>query len=165
MYLRPAIISLFLFVSLAGSVSAQNIDQVMNNLYTSISFDGEKTADYDTFKSLFIDGARLISVHDTTSYQLTPADYESLMLKRQKNGQLIAFTEKELFRKVDTYGNIAQVFSTYQTYLETPDGKDTARGINSIQLRKLNGRWKVVSTIWYEENEAHPLPDRYLPSK
>lgn len=141
------------------------IDSVMSDLYESISFTPNSNPDYDTFQSLFKANSRLISVGDTTSNVLTPQDYKQIMTQQRKSGKIIAFEEYELHRKTERYGNIAHVFSTYQTKLKTPEGTESARGINSIQLMKTDSNWKVVSLIWYEENGDHPLPQQYLSGK
>lgn len=154
----------FLAIGNQSQAQSSSVDTIIEELYQSISFDSEKEPDYEKFKSLFIEEGRLISVKDTTSYSLSPTDYQQSMTQQRKSGNIISFTEKELDRKVEEYGNILHIFSTYQTYLETPDGNNSARGINSIQLMKKEGQWKVVSLIWYEEDKAHPLPKKYLPS-
>ncbi len=154
------------FVLLHHPVQAQqaDVDAIISDLYESISFNENTDPDYDTFHSLFIDNARLISVRDTSSSRLSPQEYEEIMSQQRENGKIIAFKEYELHRETEIYGGVMHIFSTYQTQLETPEGSNSARGINSIQLMKENGSWKVVSLIWYEENEAHPLPEKYLPA-
>ena len=154
----------FLLISYPINAQQNDVDAIVSDLYESISFNKDKDPDYEKFQSLFIDGGHLISVKDTTSFTLTPDDYEQSMTKQRESGNIIAFEEKELARKTEQYGNILHLFSTYQTHVETPDGTDSARGINSIQLMQKDGSWKVVSLIWYEEDQAHPLPEKYLPS-
>jgi hypothetical protein len=39
------------------------------------------------------------------------------------------------------------------------------RGINSIQLLNDGKRWWIVNIYWTQENEEHPIPERYLPTK
>lgn len=72
------------------------------------------------------------------------------------------FQEEEVFKSVERYGDIAQVFSTYQKHFWNDD-QILGRGINSIQLVWREGRWWVVSVIWDEENGGGPIPPRYLP--
>lgn len=154
------------FLALASSASAQlsPADTIISDLYESISFTKNSSPDYETFKSLFKDGAQLISVGDTTSHTLSPADYEQAMTQQRESGKLIAFEERELHRETETFGNIMHVFSTYQTHVETPEGTQSSRGINSIQFIKEDRKWKIVSITWYDENDGHPLPEKYLPS-
>lgn len=159
----PLILAGIFLLSAPATAQQSSVDRIISDLYESISFDETKDPDYDKFKSLFIIGGRLISVGDTTSSRLTPTTYEKAMTKQRQNGKLIAFEEKELHRETEQYGNIMHIFSTYATETKTPQGKTSERGINSIQLMKKDGDWKVVSIIWYEEDQAHPLPDKYLP--
>lgn len=146
-----------------AAAQQDSASDVTSALYESISFSENQAPDYEIFKSLLIDNARLITVSDTAFYMLTPDDYAKIMTQQRESGKITAFEEKELHRKTERFGNILHVFSTYQTYFETPAGPDSARGINSIQLIKENDEWKAASIIWYEENEEHPLPERYLP--
>ena len=69
-------------------------------MYESISFTADKSPDYEVFKDFFADNGQLISVKDTTSFTLTPADYEQMMSKQRKSGSIISFTEKELHWKL-----------------------------------------------------------------
>ena len=91
---------------------------------------------------------------------LTPAQYV------ERATPLFAergFYESEVARKVERFGHIAQVFSTYESRKEEADEKPFARGINSIQLMKDQERWWVVSIFWCEENPTRPIPGEYLP--
>jgi len=72
-----------------------------------------------------------------------------------------AFFEVEVARRVEIFGHIAQVFSTYESR-HTPDGEPFARGINSIQLMNDGTRWWVVSILWDTEHDDQPLPAKYL---
>ncbi len=163
---KPFFIALIGLLLCTSPVTAQDasVDKIITDLYQSISFDQDKKPDYERFKSLFTDGAQLISVRDTSSYRLTPSNYEKMMNEQRSSGKLLSFVEEELHRKTDHFGNIIQVFSTYMTHLKTPNATDSARGINSIQLIKKNGKWKVASIIWYRESKDYPIPEKYLPS-
>ena len=71
------------------------------------------------------------------------------------------FYEKEIHRVIERYGNIAHIFSTYETR-EAKNGAVKERGINSIQLVFENSRWWVVNVMWTPESREDPLPERYL---
>ena len=72
------------------------------------------------------------------------------------------FFEREIHRVTHAYGNIRQVFSTYEER-RAPDGPALGRGINSIQLFWDGRRWWIASAIWFDENAEHPIPREYLP--
>ena len=72
------------------------------------------------------------------------------------------FFEREIHRVSRAYGNIVQVFSTYEEH-RTADGPVQGRGVNALQLFWDGKRWWVASAIWFEEDAAHPIPADLLP--
>ena len=72
------------------------------------------------------------------------------------------FFEVEVARKEDHFGNICQVFSTYESYRSKTDDKPFMRGINSIQLQFDGTRWWIVNIYWTPETPDNPIPQQYL---
>lgn len=72
------------------------------------------------------------------------------------------FYEIELGREVQRFGEIAHVFSAYETRL-SPNGPAIERGINSIQLTYTDGRWWIVNILWNAESDKYPLPKKFEP--
>ncbi len=65
------------------------------------------------------------------------------------------FYEVETARRIDVFGNMAHVWSTYEARTALDDAKPERRGINSIQLyRDETGRWQIISMIWDNEREG-----------
>lgn len=64
------------------------------------------------------------------------------------------FYEVETDRRVDLFGNIAQVWSRYEAR-RSPDGQDVERrGVNSIQLFRDSERgWRIIHMIWDNERD------------
>jgi hypothetical protein len=91
---------------------------------------------------------------------MTPEEYEK---RAGTNFQKTAFYESEVSHRVETFGNIAHVFSTYESR-HAPGEKPFARGINSFQLIKTDSGWKIMTILWDTEREANPLPQKYLAS-
>jgi hypothetical protein len=120
------------------------------------------TRDWARFRLLFADGARMIPLRNTpegpTPALMTPDDY---VTRAGANFEKNAFYESEVARRVETFGNIAHVFSTYESR-HAPGEKPFARGINSIQLVKVGKSWKVITILWDAEREGNPLPAKYL---
>jgi hypothetical protein len=66
-----------------------------------------------------------------------------------------AFYEVETQRRIDLFGNMAQVWSAYEAKRSPDDVEPERRGINSIQLFKAReGEWRIVSMIWDNEREG-----------
>jgi hypothetical protein len=149
----------------ANPADVGSIDAIMKAVYDVISGDAGKARDWDRFRSLFHKDAKLIpsgknpQTGVTGARFLTPEDYVTRsgpML--EKNG----FHERELARKVDQYGNIAQVFSTYHAFKTKDDKEPFMRGINSFQLMNDGKRWWVINIFWLAETPDNPLPKEYL---
>ena len=121
----------------ANPADVASLDAIMKAVYDVISGDAGAKRDWDRFRTLFHKDARMIptgknpKTNVVGANALTPEDY----IKRAepffaKEG----FYEREIARRVETYGNIAHVFSTYESFHKMSDKKPFMRGINSFQL-------------------------------
>src|ERR1700740_3023130 len=129
-------------------------DAILAATYDVISGPAGPQRDWDRFRSLFVPGARLIPVvarktgggFDTRI--ITPDEYsQKADAYFLKNG----FAERQIAQKAERYGNIMQVFSTYESRHDPKDAQPFARGINSFQLFYDGTRWWVVTIYWLEE--------------
>jgi hypothetical protein len=75
------------------------------------------------------------------------------------------FTEREIARRTESYGQIVHAFSTYESRHRASDPQPFDRGINSIQLYNDGTRWWVVNVAWFAESGGAPIPERYLASE
>jgi hypothetical protein len=75
----------------------------------------------------------------------------------EKNG----FFEHETHRKAEEFGDITQIFSTYESRHDLKDKDPFEKGINSFQLAKENGRWYVVSILWQGDDTGIKVPKKY----
>ena len=74
------------------------------------------------------------------------------------------FYEREIYRIVHRFGNLAHVMSAYASSA-TPDGEAFERGINSIQLTWDGERWWIVSWVFDSERPGNPIPPEFLPGR
>jgi hypothetical protein len=81
-------------------------------------------------------------------------------IARVKGRGHVTLEEKQLEFHIETYGNIAHLWSTYAL---SSDGKQVGRGINSIQAIEEAGGWRVTSIMVQAESATLPLPKEYLP--
>ncbi len=120
--------------------------------------------DWPHFRSLFAEGARLAAVRTTngasTVSVMTPEEYGQ---RAGANFEKNPFYEAEVARRIEIFGAIAHVFSTYESR-RSPGEKPFARGINSFQLVKTPQGWKVLTILWDSEREGNPIPEKYLAS-
>ena len=138
----------------------------MEAVYDVISGPAGAKRDWDRFRSLFIPEARLISSSPRREGDgfgcrvLSPEDY---VTGAGPNLKKDGFFEQEIHRVVEQFGQIAHVFSTYESRRSLDDAEPFARGINSFQLMNDGKRWWVVSIYWTGERPDLPIPKKYLP--
>ena len=112
-------------------------------------------------KALFKPEARMtfvsIGADGTPSYTILTVDD---WIARDKARGHAMLEEKQLKFHIERYGNIVHLWSTYALH---SDGKQVARGINSIQAIKEVAGWRVMGVMWQAESAAAPLPKEYLP--
>ncbi len=68
------------------------------------------------------------------------------------------FYEIEVARRVDRFGNLAHVRSTYEARRHPDAPELLKRGVNSIQLFHDGTRWWVVSVLWDNERPGVEVP-------
>jgi len=143
----------------------KTLDSTLETLYAVISGEIGEERDWDLMRFIFKPDAKLIPSGKNKEgiymvRYMSPDDYiESSGNWLIENG----FFEKEIHRTVHTYGNITQVFSTYESYHSEKDTNPFMRGINSIQLLNDGTRWWIINIYWTQETEENPIPSEYLP--
>jgi hypothetical protein len=141
----------------------QSIESIMSALTDVISGSADQERDWERFKYLFSEDAKLIPTQISDNEEVvynywSPQEYVA-MYKENRGGT--AFYEQELFRITESFGNIAHCFSTYAVRTEE-NGEIERRGINSIQLLKGSKRWYIMNVFWSNETETEKLPSKYL---
>ena len=168
--------ALLIFISMTLIVNAQEdtkdysdkvqtLDSTLETLYGVISGEKGEARNWELFKYLFRPEAKLIP-SGINKEGITGTRYMSPDGYIEASGQWLldnGFFEKEINRVVHTFGNITQVFSTYESYHSKTDKKPFIRGINSIQLLNDGKRWWVVNIFWTSETKENPIPKEYLP--
>ena len=100
--------------------------------------------DWNRFKDLFAPGARLIHKDKV----MTPEEFST---ESQKYFAEHGFFERPVSTRIDRYHDVAQVWSAYESRNNSNDDKPFARGVNSFQLVRAGGQWKVLTILWQEE--------------
>ena len=122
---------------------------------------GPADKDRACMKALLIPEARMMFVSlgadGAPTYALQTLDD---WIARVKARGHVMLEEKQLKFHIERYGNIAHLWSSYMLQ---SDGKQVARGINSIQAIKEAGGWRVAGIMVQAESASAPLPKEYLP--
>jgi hypothetical protein len=142
----------------------KSLDSILAAIYDVISGPaGDR--DWNRFHSLFVPEARLTSATQKNGGPVRLLDVEGYARGAGSYFKTHAFYESAVANRVQKFGNIAQVFSSYESR-NAPNEKPFARGVNSIQLFNDGSRWWVLSILWDEETPTDPLPpDLATPAK
>ncbi len=129
------------------------IGAALADVYGVISGPAGQPRDWARMRTLFTPDARLSAI---TSKGVSGGTVEDYIAKSGPWLVKAGFTERELARRVEVYGDLAHAWSSYEG--SGDGGKLKVRGINSFQLVRTNGRWLVQSIFWQAEDAARPLP-------
>ena len=141
-----------------------SIDGMVKAYYEVITGPAGQPRQWGRDRSLYIEGLRFVAmgvdkqgkpVATISSHQQYVDASNAMMVEK-------GFDEREIHRVTQRFGNIAHVFSTYETR-QTPGGPVIGRGINSIELFWDGKRWWIANAIWDDERPDNPLPKEYLP--
>jgi hypothetical protein len=146
----------------AGDVAS--LDAIVASFYAASSAGPDQARSWDRLHSLFVPEGRFCAARPGAEggagvLIMPVADYIAFNRAYFEKG---GFIEKEVARRVEEFGNIAQVWSTYESRRRAEDAEPYSRGIYSIQLLRSGARWAIVNVYWDFERPDNPLPDRYL---
>jgi hypothetical protein len=135
---------------------------LLEELYGSISFGPGQRPDFDKLRSLLFPGARLLRVQAGGVESMDVEGFIASFEEHLASGALTEFRESEIARRVDRFGPMAHVFSTYATTITLGGVTLERRGINSIQLVRSEGTWKILTIYWTDETGDNPIPAAYV---
>ncbi|HWC16455.1 MAG TPA: hypothetical protein VG498_05550 [Terriglobales bacterium] len=148
-----------------NSADVKSIESILAATYDVISGPAGKKRDWVRFRALFYPGARLIPTGKRSNEAevharvLSPDDYvERSAPFLEKEG----FFERSVSNRIERFGNIAQVFSTYESRHNSSDAQPFQRGINSFQVINDGTRWWILTILWQAETSDAPIPPEYL---
>jgi len=155
----------------AAPGDVDSVDHLVAALYDVISGPPTRQRDWNRFRSLFLPSARMgvirpdapakdgKAARPSDVFLLTPEMYierDEPYFKKE------GFFEHGIANRVEEFGNLVSVWSTYESRHTPEDTKPFARGINSIQIVHAGGRYWVANILWDDERDGLTLPEKYL---
>ncbi len=146
----------------------KSMDAILAAIYDTISGPAGGR-DWDRLRSLFHADARLIpcvrTTQDKSETRARVMSVEEFIKLIEPRTKAEGFFEREIARRVERFGAVAHVFSTYESRHAANDPQPFVRGINSIQLFFDGTRWWTVTIFWDSERTGQSIPEEYLPKK
>ncbi len=151
---------------------AMSVESVVAALYASVSHAPDATPDFERMRGIFLYVGMLVPpAKPGEEIKVTDVDgfeerlKKSAAARKETTEPVTGFFEREIARRTDCFGNVCQIFSTYESRHTASDAAPFQRGINSIQLVRDGKRWWIASVAWDVEKPENPIPAPYQPAK
>lgn len=140
-----------------------SVDGIVKAYYDVISGPPGQPREWSRDRSLSIPNLRFVATGVERGQPYARVMDHQAFVDRSDSGFVRdGFFEREIHRVSRSYGNIMQVFSTYEQR-RSANGPVQGRGINALQLFWDGRRWWIASAIWFGEDPGHPIPKEYVP--
>jgi hypothetical protein len=155
----------------AKASDVDTVNHLLGSLYNVISGPPGKARDWDRFRSLFVPDGRLSVIRpDISPTRDAPgskgdAVFLSPDMYVERDDPYFkthGFFEHGIANRIEEFGNLVQVWSTYESRHAENDDRPFARGVNAIQIVHAQGRFWIANIIWDEERSGVTLPEKYL---
>jgi len=142
------------------------IEGIVKASYETISGGVGVPRQWGRDRTLFAPSVRYIAMSkdQTGAVKVRTSDYQEYLDESDDFLVKQGFTEVELGRKIERFGNVATVLSSYAGKLEST-GKVVTRGVNIFSLYFDGKRWWIQTMLWDEEGPGNPIPAELLPKK
>ncbi|MHC4844767.1 MAG: nuclear transport factor 2 family protein [Planctomycetota bacterium] len=144
---------------------AAGVGELVRSVYDIVSFPAGTTPDWDALRATMLEDALIVqplpggkNVHTLTVdafVQLFIDDIEEHKLSER------GFHETVHSVDVSTFGNIAHAYVVFEVKVGDTPGPGN-RGLDSFQLVRKDGIWKIASIATQFERPGRPLTKRFL---
>ena len=149
----------------AGDSDVRAIEEMLETLYAAFCFDAGGEADWEGMRALFVDGAAFVAplgpgepARAVGADQFV-ADFRAFIADSEEGRT--GFHERVVGLRIDRFGTVAHAFVAFEGFVPG-EGVARTRGLDSIQLVRDAGQWKLVSFTTQYESEDRPRPGRFL---
>jgi len=147
-----------------GPPAAAGVGELVRSVYELVSFPVGTVPDWDALRATMLEDALIVqplpggkNVHTLTVdgfVQLFIDDIEEHKLSEK------GFHETVISVETSTFGNIAHAYVVFEVAVGGSDRRN--RGLDSFQLVRKDGIWKIASIATQFERAGRPLTKRFL---
>ena len=139
------------------------IEGIVKASYETISGGVGVPRQWGRDRTLFAQSVRYISISKDKmgAVKVRTSDYQEYLNESDDFLVRQGFTEIELGRKIERFGNVATVLSSYEGRIQST-GKVVTRGVNIFSLYYDGKRWWIQTMLWDEESPENPIPSGLL---
>jgi len=142
------------------------IEGIVKASYETISGGVGVPRQWGRDRTLFAPSVRYISIgkDKAGAVKARTSDYQEYLDESDDFLVKQGFTEVELGQKIERFGNVATVLSSYEGRVQS-SGKVVTRGVNIFSLYYDGKRWWIQTMLWDEESPENPIPAELLTRK
>ena len=150
-------------------MSITDPDELVTRFYELYSFPLGRPPDTSALAALFLDDARIRSAttdgqgHEQV-FDVGAPEYLARLadMVGHSHAQGIPLTRRELWRRTDAYGNIAQVWSSYEAAMGPANEPLLGYAVFAFELCRVGGAWRIAGVASHTARRHEPIPSRYL---
>ena len=134
-------------------------EQVVRALYGMVTFDPGNTPDWAEVRSVFIDEAVVVlrtSSTASTVFSLDEFVQDFVDFIERDNVEETGFVERVVAVESMVFRDIAHVLVLYESSI--PGVRPPRPGVDSFELIRRDGRWKIVFAVNDLPTAEHPVP-------
>lgn len=169
--MKKALLGLFVIgfqfnlISQIDTISVKSIEGITNKMIELISGEIGEERNWEEYRNLFIPTAQKMSIRKTRDgkERVNVMNLEEFVRNVGPYYSKDGFEEYAIGLTINEFNGIAIVFQSF--YCKNLKGTYEKRGVNSYQLVYLDDRWWIASTLFTNETEDSPIPDKYLYKK
>lgn len=137
----------------------EELERLGRMMMSALSWSPVQGPDWETFRSLFHDDARLVPA----ARPAAPVPVETFIGRmdgQRSSGALVHFAEEHVAMTCHVFGNVATVLQTYKTII---NGNEPGYGISAMTwVRDDDGRWLCMTMAWDAATADKVIPKEYL---
>ena len=122
-----------------AQTATDSVKQTVNNLFTAM-----RTSDTTLLRSAFSNGAILQTITNASGQTKVRTDQVDAFIQSVGKPHADVYDERIVFERIDVDGDLASVWTPYKFYIGT---NFSHCGVNSFQLVRLQGIWKIQYLI------------------
>lgn len=145
----------------ARSGDVSSIHNIVEAFFNAISAPKGGTLDRERLQSLFVPNGRVEILIPSSGAQSTDVVFVSPDVYADKSNTAMkdeGFFDHALAMRVEHFGVMAHVYSSYESRKNLDDAKPFVRGVKSFELLNSGGQWYITQVAWDREREGNPIP-------
>jgi hypothetical protein len=151
----------------AYASNVSSIDNIVTSVYKVVSGEKGEDRNWELHRTIFHPEAQIVTnyINDQGDYKILFNDVEQYVDNYKEYFKENNLHEVDVNRKIEIFGNLAHVLSTFESYRKPDDSTPYKQGMASIQLYNDGKRWWIISMYYKNETEKDRIPEKYLPAQ